>query len=186
MVTVRNQGQAIICRLEFTHPIRWGGNRTQIRTEGRIRPPAARHISSQSYYWRNSRARRELRAHLGLLGRHRWQCRSSSIGFLGVDFAPPHVKNGRLAFPRAARYPFHASTRHPVRLSARSWHFEWRRASVRRMRMGRRLLHRSASTKSKSPSKGLRPVMKAFSLVDRRLSRVLLWTAFTGPQRKPT
>ena len=99
MVTVRNQGQAIICRLEFTHPIRWGGNRTQIRTEGRIRPPAARHISSQSYYWRNSKARRELRAHLGLLGRHRWQCRSSSIGFLGVDFAPPHVKNGRLAFP---------------------------------------------------------------------------------------
>jgi hypothetical protein len=32
-------------------------------------------------------------------------CRSSSIGFLDVDFAPPRVKNGRLAFPEPSVIP---------------------------------------------------------------------------------
>jgi hypothetical protein len=86
--------------------------------------------------------------------------RSSSVDFFGVVFAPPHVKTGRLAPPGPSGSPYMSNTT-PFRLCARSWHFEWRSACVRRMKMGRTLLQRFASSKLKSPSEKLRSVINA-------------------------
>jgi hypothetical protein len=51
-----------------------------------------------------NRCRREqVYPYRSLSRRDQWQYRSSLVELLGVGFAPPHVKTGRLAFPRAVR-----------------------------------------------------------------------------------